>query len=87
VSWVGVHSPNTGWTWPSTRPGSTALPPASSTASALVSPGGSSAAIVPPSTSSDLTAACGLAMSPVKNSPMFLIRSEATDNPYLDLVL
>src|ERR1043166_4490935 len=41
VSCVGVHSPNTGWIWPSTRPGMTALPP-------------------------------------VKNSPMFLMRSVDT---------
>src|SRR6266404_4840832 len=78
VSCVGVHSPNTGWMWPSTRPGMMALPPASSTASALVLAGGSSAAILVPSISSDVTAAWGLPMSPVKNSPMFLMRSVDT---------
>ena len=31
-----------------------------------------------PSINSDVTAACGLAMSPVKNSPMFLMRSVDT---------
>src|ERR1043166_4660143 len=78
VSCVGVHTPNTGWIWPSTRPGMTALPPASSTASALVSAGGSRAAILAPSISNDVTAAWGLPMSPVKNSPMFLMRSVDT---------
>src|SRR4029079_4644284 len=82
VSWVGVHSPNTGWTWPSTRPRSTALPPASSTASARASGGGSSAAMVAPSISNDVTAACGRSMSPVKNSPMFLMSSVATARLY-----
>ena len=47
-------------------------------ASALVSAGGSSAAILAPSINSDVTAAWGLAMSPVKNSPMFLMRSVDT---------
>ena len=81
VSWVGVHSPNTGWTWPSTSPGITALPPASSTASVLVSVGGSRAAILVPSISSDFTAAWGFAMSPVKNSPMLLMSSVDTGRP------
>src|SRR6478609_1804108 len=30
---AGVHSPKVGWTWPSTRPGITVIPPAESTAS------------------------------------------------------
>src|SRR4051812_47246093 len=75
VSCVGVHSPNIGCTWPSTKPGMTAPPAASSTLSAfVVSPGRSRAAILPSAIRMLFTGAVGRVISPVKNSPMFLIK-------------
>ena len=76
--WRGVQSPNTGWTWLSISPGTSATPFASTTTSApavLQSASLPKAAIFPSSATTVSPSRMGFSSAPDRSKPIFLMTS------------